>query len=233
MPTMYEIYDKYADEYDELIIHEDYQENLQKTLQERFDFLQKDIIEFGCGTGRVTELYIDKVKSALCFDRSHHMLKKAKKKLTPYSEKLQFEQRSNTDFTGLDKSVDFIIEGWSIFHTIKDSPSKIKENTAFLIHHWKTQLKEKGTIILIESKGTNTERPKIKSDELRIFTDLLENEYGFKCLDLRTDYKFDSIGDAKRIMGFFFGDQMSDSIKEKIVPEFTGIWYWEKRKKIH
>ena len=41
---------------------------------------------------------------------------------------------------------------------------------------------------------------------------------------IETDYKFPSKEDAKRIMSFFFGDQIKNDINSNIVKEFTGIW---------
>jgi hypothetical protein len=40
-------------------------------------------------------------------------------------------------------------------------------------------------------------------------------------------YKFDTINDAKLIMGFFFGEWIESEIEKynsAVIPEFTGIW---------
>jgi hypothetical protein len=46
----------------------------------------------------------------------------------------------------------------------------------------------------------------------------LENEYGYSKTIISTDYKFDTINDAKLIMGFFFGEWIESEI-EKIIPQ--------------
>ena len=44
---------------------------------------------------------------------------------------------------------------------------------------------------------------------------------------MRTDYLFKTVHEASRVLGFFFGEEMSKLVKEKgtkRVPERTGIW---------
>ncbi len=52
MPSMQEIYNNYSLQYDELVNHEDYNNNLSNYLLEKFNFSGKTIIELGVGTGR-------------------------------------------------------------------------------------------------------------------------------------------------------------------------------------
>lgn len=45
---------------------------------------------------------------------------------------------------------------------------------------------------------------------------------------LRADYRFASIDEALRIMGFCFGNPMSETVRRRrttIVPELTGLWH--------
>jgi hypothetical protein len=53
---------------------------------------------------------------------------------------------------------------------------------------------------------------------------LLEHRHGFSKDVISTDYLFPDISEAKRILGFFFGEAMKDSISDKLVKEYTGIW---------
>lgn len=95
MPSMSEIFQGYSQEYDELINHEDYQENIRKTLRNLFDFSDKSIIEFGVGTGRLTKLYIEDARQAFCYDRSIHMLERAKINLAGFQNKIRFDILDN------------------------------------------------------------------------------------------------------------------------------------------
>jgi len=74
MPEMYEIYEKHADRYDELIRAEDHRDNLRHLLHETVNWRGLSVIEGGVVTGRVTRLYIEHPASSVCCDRSQHML---------------------------------------------------------------------------------------------------------------------------------------------------------------
>ncbi len=56
MPSMMEIYQNNAFGYDELVNHEDYKNNPGQLLESACDFNDKNVIEPGGGTGRVTRL---------------------------------------------------------------------------------------------------------------------------------------------------------------------------------
>ena len=51
---MFKIYQNYSDLYDELVNHEDYNNNLYKFLNDNIQWENKVVGEFGIGTGRVT-----------------------------------------------------------------------------------------------------------------------------------------------------------------------------------
>jgi hypothetical protein len=82
-----------------------------------------------------------------------------------------------------------------------------------------------GILIIIETLGTNTHEPSIRRQELKEMYDILELQLGFIRDVIRTDYRFTSVQEAKRIMGFFFGMEMGNSVVAEVVPEFTGVWH--------
>ena len=84
---MYEIYKQQNDLYDELVNHEDYESNLNKFINNNFDFSNKLVCELGIGTGRVTKMYINKISKVNLYDLSEHMLEKAKTNLSEYKNK--------------------------------------------------------------------------------------------------------------------------------------------------
>lgn len=75
---MFEVYQSYSDLYDELVNHEDYNNNLYTFLNNNIKLENKFVCEFGVGTGRVTRNYIEKVQKAYLYDNSQHMIDKAK-----------------------------------------------------------------------------------------------------------------------------------------------------------
>lgn len=228
MPTMQEIYKQHSFQYDELVSHEDYQNNLAKTLHGIFNFQNKEVIELGVGTGRVTKLYIGKAEKAFCFDRSQHMIDRAKQNLQEFSNKIDFAICDNTQLNQIQQKADCIIEGWSFGHTVDIDISSIPKQTENLINSCQNCLKKDGIIIIIETLGTHVHSPTIPSEKLKCFYQTIEKDLNFKRITIETDYKFSSVEEASRISGFFFGEDMGKNIKENgsaIIKEFTGIWH--------
>ncbi len=82
-------------------------------------------------------------------------------------------------------------------------------------------------MILIETLGTNTEKPKIINDRMKEFFNILEDNFGFEKTVIRTDYCFNSAEEAHDILDFFFGDEIKPiKIDNRFIfPECTGIWW--------
>lgn len=225
---MYEIYDKHAYEYDELVRCEDYRENLPAKLNELFDFSGKRVIEFGAGTGRLTALYCGNAASVHCFDRSSHMLDKAKENLKRFGDKISFDLCDNNEIDSVEEKGDFVIEGWSFGHTVSDYPGKEMEKAEELIGKSLSRLNRGGTAILIETLGTDTEEPGAPSEALATYYKCMEEKYGFAKVVIPTDYRFESVEEAAAICGFFFGSAAGEEILKKgspIISEYTGLWY--------
>ncbi|MBT3272095.1 MAG: class I SAM-dependent methyltransferase [Spirochaetales bacterium] len=229
MSEMYEIYKKHAEQYDELVRAEDYQNNLRSLLHEAIDWRKLSVIEAGVGTGRVTRLYIDQVDSAICCDRSPHMLSFAQHALAAHADKLRFLEADNKEFPAIDGRFDVFIEGWSFGHSASDCPAidEVPDMTVRLVHNACKNIKPGGYVILLETLGTNTESPGAPHEKLNRYYTELENRFGFDRKMIRTDYKFVSVDEAVRVMGFFFGEKMAHAVRagnRTIIPEWTGMW---------
>ncbi len=228
MPSFSDIYSRHADSYDELVSHEDYRRNLAVRLDELFDFMGKSCIEPGTGTGRLTRMYIEKAASTLCLDLSPHMLERAALNLASYRDKIVFDVRDNLSLHTLDQRADFVIEGWSFGHCAAESGPRIDAVTEYLVVNSLRLLNPGGTVIFIETLGTNVDEPRAPGKVLPDFYGLLENHHGFTREIVATDYRFTDYGEAARIMGNFFGDAMKSDVEDKkkrIIPEYTGIWH--------
>ena len=224
---MEEIYQRCSAEYDELVSSEDYKKNLSRHLLSSFEWTDQRVIEAGTGTGRVTAMYIPLVQSAACLDRSDHMLQAARKRLEKYQNKISFSIAENTSLPALPQKYGIFVEGWSFGHSVVNGKGSIEYLCRLLLQNACKNLHEHATIILIETMGTNAEGPRPPSSRLEEFYSCLETQYGFNRITLETDYKFATVDEAARIMGFFFGADMHDLIKSKgqmIIPEWTGIW---------
>ena len=233
MPSMYEIYDRHSHEYDELVRYEDHQQNLKKLLHSLVDWENKTVIEAGIGTGRLTDLYIKKVKRIYGLDRSSHMLERLKKNLSNQIGKIELLCVDNLHLTELSEKGDIFIEGWSFGHTISDNENNIDETTRVLVEQSIRMTKEDGLIIFIETLGSNSEIAKAPKECLSKFYYMLETHYNFIRHEISTDYKFSTVEEAARITGFFFGNDFGENILRKgnaIVPEWTGVWVLDKKK---
>jgi ubiquinone/menaquinone biosynthesis C-methylase UbiE len=231
MPSMYEIYERYSHQYDELVSHEDYQHNLKQLLFSLVDWKNKIVVEAGIGTGRVTSIYIDVVKHVYGIDRSSHMLEKLKSNLSTRLNLIDLYSADNLHLPELPEKADIFIEGWSFGHTISDNETELVTVTDILVNHARRMTKDTGKILFIETLGSNSKIPKAPKESLASFFRLLENKYGFRCHKIRTDYKFSTNADAARITGFFFGDKFGEEVLQSgrsIVPEWTGVWELDK-----
>lgn len=231
MPEMMEIYKKHASNYDELVNAEDYNKNLDNFLQEKIYWNNKIVYEAGIGTGRVTKIYIDKINHVYGFDREQHMLKKCKENIHDFSN-YSLDICENTELKMIPQKADIFIEGWSFGHTIIENMNNYESIFRKIYSNLTTIVKDKGEIILIESCGTNVNEAFNKTGILGDFYSHIEDKYNFKKYVISTDYKFLNYKEAARIMGFFFGNEMSDDIiknEKNIIPEFTGIWIKESK----
>ena len=227
MPSMTAIYQNWANRYDELVSAEDYSGNLKNFLRNSVDWQDKTVLEAGIGTGRLTRFYIDLIHRCFGFDKEQHMLTRCQSNLQKYAQKITLSVRENLMLTAPDPKPDIFIEGWSFGHTIIQNQDNFDSIAPALIKRIKKCVSCNGTLIIVESEGTNVEEPTQKNESLALFFRMLEDDYGFTRTTLRTDYRFSTVADAVRIMSFFFGHQMADSIRKNMkteIREFTGVW---------
>lgn len=229
MPRMEEIYEHHADRYQELVDAEDYEGNLTTALHAITDWKDATVLEAGVGTGRVTKAYIATVRSTICCDRSPHMLAYARRELAQDAAKTRFIEADNLALASLGLEVDIFIEGWSFGHAVAacETRAQVRRITERLLSGAFQNLGGAGTAIVIETLGTNTNRPQPPTGQLAQFYDVLESEHGFRRRTIRTDFRFDAVEKASRVFGFFFGAAMESSVRQsgrRIVPEWTGVW---------
>lgn len=183
------------------------------------------VVEAGIGTGRVTNLYIEKAKQVYGFDRAPHMLTKLKLNLSDNLHKIKLYNADNLYLLEPPEKGDIFIEGWSFGHTVVDNESNYERIVNVLVDEAKRLTKDDGVIIFIETLGSNSEIPKPSTEVLANFYTLLEKKYGFTSHEIRTDYKFATNAEAARITGFFFGKKFGEDVlksKKTIIPEWTG-----------
>jgi SAM-dependent methyltransferase len=229
MPDMFEIYQSHAPRYHELVMAEDFENNLGSLLHQLVNWHDLSVLEAGVGTGRVTQLYIAQTATTVCCDQSQHMLDFAQKSLAAHSPKLTFQLADNTELPDFESTFEVFIEGWSFGHTIMAcvNEEEILHTTNVLLANAMKNLSSGSTIIIIETLGTNVDSPTPPHENLRLFYETLVHTHDFGQHVIRTDYQFDTNEEAAGIMGFFFGDDMMQSVLARgtsTIPEWTGTW---------
>jgi ubiquinone/menaquinone biosynthesis C-methylase UbiE len=221
------VYSRKADQYEQLILREDYKENLPRELEKITSFSGLAIVELGAGTGRLTRWLARYAAHITALDLSPHMLQKAASVVWPrYSRIVNFAVGNHLHLPVPSSSTDLIIAGWSLCYLASWHPVKWRPLLKQALDEIKRVLHPGGKIILIETQGTGFETPN-PPGELVPYYQYLEAA-GFRSTWLRTDYRFESMKEAEEITRFFFGDEMLPKIQTQprpILPECTGIWW--------
>lgn len=235
MPTMYEIYDHDAAGYDALVNAEDYRGNLCRTLRRLAVWRDAYVVETGMGTGRVRRCYADLASRILGFDRSAHMLGRAAVNLSRWADRMMLREACHESLPVDRASADVYIEGWALGHAVLDAAAgatevsrAVTERVDVLVTEARRVTRPGGTMIIIESLGTNVGTPAPPLPELALFYHLLEARYGFSREEIRTDFRFSSPAKAAELCGYFFGTRMGREIGaagRAVVPEYTGVWW--------
>jgi ubiquinone/menaquinone biosynthesis C-methylase UbiE len=225
------VYLSEADRYDRLVACEDFEGNIIKSIKKITTLFQKDIVEFGAGTGRLTTLLAPIVNSIQAFDSSPAMLKVAEKKLRIFPNKnWHLQQADNRSIPVPDHCADIVISGWSICYFASWSGSEWIQDIKKSLSEMKRILRPEGKIILLETMGTGYERP-TPPPHLQEYYQLLTS-YGYKSDWFRTDYKFDNLPEAVDLVKFFFGEELAGEVEKNgslVLPECTGIWWIESK----
>lgn len=220
------IYNNRASDYDRLVMREDYEGNLLKSLQHICPFDGLEVVELGAGTGRVTRILAPLVAHIHSFDISAHMLSVARDRLRS-ANNWAIAVADNRALPVASSTADVALEGWSVGHAIGWYPGDWRNEVNAAIEEMYRVTKPGGMVILIETLGTGHEAPK-PSDKLAEMFAWLEGEHGFSSTWIRTDYRFESLAEAESLVRFFFGENLAARVvreRRAILPECTGIWW--------
>jgi ubiquinone/menaquinone biosynthesis C-methylase UbiE len=223
------IYSSQADQYERLIGREDYHGNIKPALARIQALAGLEVVELGAGTGRITRLLAPEARQVVAFDGSEHMLSVARRKLLESGwSNWRLGAADNRLLPLRDSTADLAIAGWSLGHSVGWYPESWRLEVGRALAEMSRVLRPGGTIILLETLGTNQAAPRPPTPGLAEFFAWLEQEQGFRRTWIRTDYCFDSLQEANELIRFFFGGEMADNILANgspIVPECTGIWW--------
>ena len=160
MPELKQIYQTEAEQYQALVGREDYENHLLPAILEIDPLDDKDVLELGAGTGRVSCLIAPHCQTLIAADISHHMLALGKQYLSESENSnwhLSLESHWALPFKN--HSVDAVIAGWSFCYAALDAgeawQSALEKG---LKEVWRV-LRPGGKLILIDSLGTGFETP--------------------------------------------------------------------------
>jgi len=223
------IYASRAADYQRMIDYEDDQVCLLPALDSIHPLAGADVVEFGAGTGRLSVLLAPTVRSLRAYDASAHMLAVARRRQAATGRRnWRLAVADNAHLPAPDARADLAVEGWSFGHLTGWYPDTWREEVRAPLAEMRRVLRPGGTAVVIETLGTGVEHPQPPNAALAELYALLEGEYGFQCLWIRTDYAFPSPEVAAGATRFFFGDELADRLlaeRRTILPECTGLWW--------
>ena len=223
------IYQTDGDRYEALVAREDYQGNIMRALDEIVNVDGMKVLDLGAGTGRLTLMLAPRVKSVRAFDASDEMLRVCRERLVAGGfTNWQVDVADHRRLPVEDHSADLIVSGWSVSYLAVWNQELNTSELDIWLNEMRRVLRKDGMMILFESLGTGNESP-IRLEHVESTYQWLDAN-GFQNKWIRTDYQFESVGEAVELAGFFFGEEMANRVRENrlvILPECTGV-YWKK-----
>jgi len=225
MPDEKEIYQSHADQYDLLVMREDYLNQIPIQIDKIRPLDGLNIIELGMGTGRLTRILSQRSNFIHACDSSFHMLTHATHVLNAHSNiSYCLADMRLTPFKA--RQADMVLAGWSFCYLAVWSGQQWWVELERGMVEIRRLLKPGGTAIFFENFGTGFDSPN-PPEHLKEYFKFL-NDSGFQSGWFRTDYQFISIQEAVELSDLFFGEDLAEKIKAQqwsILPECTGIFW--------
>jgi len=228
MPDHEQIYANEASAYELLISREDMEGNLARALQGIRAFEGLDVLDLGAGTGRLSCMLAPIAGSVVAVDASRAMLDVAESKLKALGcTNWRTVVSDHRALAVADQSADVIVAGWTLCYLASSNTKAWRRQLEWAWDEMGRVLRPGGTVIIVETLGTGAETP-AAPQFLQSYYRVLQEHYGLEHQWLRTDFRFESAGEAERLTRFFFGDALADRVASESaneLPECTGIWH--------
>jgi ubiquinone/menaquinone biosynthesis C-methylase UbiE len=223
------LYTDHANEYERLVLHEDYQHELPAAIQHIQPLAGTCVAEFGAGTGRITGLLAGHVRQIYAFDLTLPMLRVAQNKIDKHGLKnVSLAQADSRRMPVLSSRADFAIEGWAFLQIAVWHPQDWQAQLGRALEEMQRVVRPGGKMILIETLGTGESVPKVEPFFREVY-DFLETERGFTPLAVRTDYCFETMEQIQQVVLPLFGQKMLERLVSTeagwVLPECTGLWW--------
>ncbi|HTX92963.1 MAG TPA: class I SAM-dependent methyltransferase [Anaerolineales bacterium] len=223
------LYTDHADAYETLVSHEDYEGNLPRAIETIQPLAGGVAAEFGCGTGRVTGLLTGRVRRIHSFDLTLSMLRMAQQNQARKGwENATLAQADSRCMPVRSGWADFAIQGWAFLQIAVWHWDDWQIQLGRALDEMGRLVRPGGKLILIETLGTGELTPN-PAAQFRTIYDFLEQERGFRPQAIRTDYRFENMGQIDEVVLPLFGIEMLERLIRTpdgiVVPECTGLWW--------
>lgn len=225
------LYSDHTYEYEILVSHEDYQEELLAAIQRIQSLAGRVAAEFGAGTGRLTNLLAGHIRKLATCDVTDAMLRMAQAKRRKYGWKnVSLVLADSRRMPFRPGWADFAIEGWAFLQIAVWHPQDWQVQLGRALDEMQRLVRPGGRMILIETLGTGESTPKV-APFFRAVYDFLEAQRGFTPVAIRTDYCFETMEQIQQVVLPLFGPEMLERLIETragwVLPECTGLWWRE------
>ena len=213
--------------YDRLVSREDHRGNVQSLLRELVPVGAR-VVEMGAGTGRLTRMLVPHASHVVVCEGAAAMLEVARADFARRGvENVTFHVADNRALPVETGSADVTVAGWTFGHATGWYPDGWRAPITVMLDEAARVTRIGGKMIVLETLGTGSTEPRAPKPELAAYYAMMEDERGFVRHALRTDYRFESLEEAEKLVRFFFGDALADRVVRErlmVLPECTGVW---------
>lgn len=221
------IYASKAEEYHQMVAVEDVDGNLPVLLRKITSFEGKQVLDLGTGTGRIPLIFADEVNWIIGSDLNYPMLAEQHRMRQQASGAWPLVNADNCYLPYSDGTADIVTAGWAIGHFIGWYPEDWKQRITLVLNEMERVVQPGGMLIIMETMTTGAITPAPPHEGLAEYYRWLEENWGFSCNVISTDFQFESVEDAVAKTSFFFGEELAQKIRENgwaRLPEWTGVW---------
>ena len=221
------IYDQEASAYHRMIAAEDVDGNLLPAIERIVAPSGKRVLDLGTGTGRIPLLLREHAAQLVGLDLHMGMLCENAGQRRSVSGGWRLVQGDMRALPFAKGWADVVIAGWAIGHLRSWFEEDWQARIGQVLDEMHRVVKAGGALITLETLSTGSLSPMPPTAELGEYYAWLEDEWGFKRQEIRTDYRFPSVEAAVEDTEFFFGSELALSIRENgwvRLPEWTGVW---------
>jgi ubiquinone/menaquinone biosynthesis C-methylase UbiE len=227
VPEYREIYQdaQHARAYHQLVSREDMDGNIVREIQRHGDWSRADVLDVGCGTGRMSALIEPHVGQVTACDRASAMLGVARTVLRPHTRVVTADNRQ-LPFAAA--SFDLVTAGWSFGHATEWIPGAWQADVRQAVTEMLRTVRPGGSAMIFETMGSGATSAAPPTQALADCYALFEQEFGFERTVIATDYRFHSQRECQDLTGFFFGVAMEGIVQADgsvRLPEWTGVWH--------